>query len=261
MKLTDFLKNNLNTVPSASVWPSKLYLPSERGGLFGLGSSSKIWQHVKDLREFTDIGSKSFSESHTGSTGWEYGAGLVLFWDNLHFSETFTSRNYTEVNSSISVKVTTTSTNSSVTDRLIINDKESDTRTFLGDEINKRAELINSKQYPLQIAGIVHTHPKVKVGSDKIAYTFFSTTDIHSWIASKMPLTVLVTDRIWVLGMTKEFQTHHHHNLQMLSRELNAVSRAELESLDKLYESASAWASSLELALYVAEFGGSLYKI
>lgn len=261
MKLTAFLRNSLGSYPSASAWPEVLYLPAERG-LFGLSNSSIFWDKIKDLRNFTDKGSTDFSSEYNGSTGWEYGAGLVLFWDNLLFSDIFTSRNYTEVSSKISVSVKTTQNELMLADEIFINSKKVDSKSFNKEELPNRSSLIANNTYPLQIAGTIHTHPKIKsTAANKTYYSFFSTTDINSWISTGLPTTMLVTDRLWMLGMTKDFKLHHINDIQAITRGLNAVSRAELKDLDSLYAEASQWAASLELALYVAEFGGSLYKI
>lgn len=261
MKLTAFLRNSLGSYPSASAWPEVLYPPSERG-FFGLNTTSIFWDKLKELREFTDKGSTEFSPEYNGSTGWEYGLGMVLFWDNLHFSEVFTSKNYTAVSSRISVTIKTIQNETNLIDELSINDRKVDSKNFEKVEFANRADLIANNKYPLQIAGIVHTHPKIKSSAiNKIYYSFFSTTDINSWVNSGLPTTLLITDRVWMLGMTKEFKQHHINDLQAITRGLNAVSRAELKDLDALYAEASRWAASLELALYVAEFGGSFYKI
>lgn|GEM_PF-4971047 len=266
MELTTFLIDNLTKESSITDYPQRLDFPSNsRGGFLGFGSKNIFWEEMSKLRRFTDSSSDRLKQhpGYSGSTGWEYGIGIFLFGQGLYYSDIFTSRDYTSVQTQLSAKIEVSKKDGSSIDSLIVNDKVlADRYFYTNDEIKERNDLISANSYPFKLAGVAHTHPIVTSPFlKKDYYSFFSNTDIYSFISTKTPFTFLLTDRLWVLGMTAEFKNHHNQNLSELSNDLAEVSRAELKGVDDLYSAASSFARRYELALYVAEMGGSLYRI
>lgn len=213
---------------------------------------------------FTDASTKSLKSdpNFIGSTGWEYAFGVYLFGDKLVYTEVSTSRDYYSVKSSYSPEIKTSKENDIVTDTLFLNSRKAGEISYSGNErIKKRNEQINSGTYPFKFIANVHTHPIMTHGLGHDYYSFFSPEDLYSFINSKAPLTFLVTNKLWLLCMTSEFELYYKANLSEVINELLAVSRAEHAGTEALYEAASNFASKFELGLYVAEFGSSFYKV
>jgi hypothetical protein len=266
-QLTTKLLTAKDSLPSFSDYPSKIYPPSETtaGGFLGFGKENRFWGEVEKLRKFTDSGSQNFSDQYRGSTGWEYEMMMAFVYKKFFYSRAHTSKEYTMVRSSHSLKIEPAQAGSAWEDNILIDGQAAGYLRYVSDQEKKeRNEAIEKDDF---LAGFVchfHSHPRIKKDVENNAYYhFFSPQDIYSLIQGRTPMMGLVTDRLWVLGKTEEFMRMVGSNtmLASLGNDLELVSRAEMKGHEEMESAAMEFLQKYALAGYVADFGRNLYRV
>lgn len=248
-------------------WPDQLSIPAEEtGGMMGFGSKNVFWEKVRTLRKYTDSMADKFSESHQGSTGWEYEMMMVYVNNRFYYSSPSTSKDYNQVNAKHRLKFETVTDQKTkeVRDRIFIGDKQIGTQYFSKPEdIEKRNAAIHNGSYYADFVCHFHSHPQIQIPNHKQrVYTFFSPQDMSSFVNNTFPLMGLVTDKLWLLGRTQEFTNMMSQNMLVnMGAELGEVTRTELLGEKAMINVAGEVLSKYELAAYVGKFGGRLERI
>lgn len=239
-------------------WPKdRIYLPTKKTtGMFGFGGENIFWSEIRRLREATDKGSDKFSDSHEGSTGWEYSSTLFHILGDIRFTPMETSRDYGKVSTANKITVNTDVDEAKVTlkDTFKLNGKKITTVIYSGmDEINKRNEMIQNDTYKFGFICNLHTHPKIRQGDGSYYYSFFSAQDFMSFANSNMSMMGLITNRLYILGKTTESE-------MPLLGDISNATRAELNDPASVVMAGADLASKYEWTLFVAEFGDSFLR-
>lgn len=264
-------------------WPSEIYPPSEStGGIFGFGAENSFWRKVKDLREFTDRSSDKFSEGHQGSTGWEYGFDLVVVEGKYFYTQSYTSRNYEQVQSQTSLKVEPSwqdygsAGKKILVDKIFLNQVEVGKINYI-EEPQIKERIAKAYDGKLQIGFIssFHSHPRNQYvlpnGQKYFIYTFFSEQDLKSLMGGRSHMLGLVTDRLWIAARTDT-------SSMPSQAELSAITQLEYDiTLKQTREGITPNGNSAEyqefinlasdtfrkhnIVLYMAKFGSKLAKV
>lgn len=265
--MTEFTQKLLKAkVLTLSEYPNRLPLPAGQvGGFLGFGAKSKFWERIYKLRNHTDSGSQSFSESYEGSTGWEYEMMLAFVNGKFFYSQPTTIRNYTQVSSRHSLTINTKMQNKTIVDEVVLDEKVvGSLRYYLEEDVRARSKAIEANSY---LAGFVchfHTHPQMKRKDETQSYYhFFSTQDMQSLISSNVPLMGLVADKLWLVGKTKEFLEllNDDRYTYSLGSDLAIVTRSEKQGPEVMEQAAAEFFHKYKLAGYVAPLGSSLRKL
>lgn len=222
-----------------SEYPNSIEFPRVLG-LFG--SSSRTWEYIKELREF--------------STRWEYAFTIGSVAGELLYSKIESSRDHESVrikNHKIEVKPEYDSDSNTLIDHILIDEKNVAKMKYKGDEeIKKRNELIRSNKFSIGFVAQIHSHPEIQIpGVDKKIYTFFSRQDMLSLVQGDIPLLGLVGDRLWLAGKTTISTVPDH-------RELQEVTQLEINGSEREFvQLAGDTLSRHNIVLYMGRFGSS----
>lgn len=176
--------NNSKNYPSFSVLP------------LAIGFPSNFWTKVKEMYRHT-LGDKH----ERAITVW-WADGEVVLTENLR-GET------SKVNipkQRVSVSYKPVSPTSSYAEKMVkVNGKIYSRRRV------SLASLKNKKKVEISFLFNMHTHPPrrdvkavdvVEVGQETNTYSFFSATDLRSFLGSNVVMTGLITDKLWILMKT-----------------------------------------------------------
>lgn len=235
-------------------WPTTIELPTTRqGGWFGFGGKNVFWDNIQKLRHYTDSGSESFSNEHSGSTGWEYEMQVIYIDGTFVYTTPGTSKDYNSVTpGTLTLRVVSKYDEQSdaLTDEFILNERTVHKSTHIGQaKINLRNKRLESGEFVYGFFAHFHSHPKVIYPNlPQPIYTFFSRQDFDAFIHSSQQVMGLVTNKLWLLGKTYEAELPEH-------RELHELTQIEAFKPEDYLQAASDVVSRRELVLYVADFG------
>jgi hypothetical protein len=165
------------------IYPANYELPE------GIRFPSHFWQRVQEIYRYTK------GDEHERAINVWWGDGDVVVTDSLRGERS-------RVNipkQRVSVSYNPISPTSNYAKKII--------------EVNKKvykkksvpvSVLKSKKKIEVQFLFNMHTHPPHKKADNDIWYSFFSDTDIKSFIKSRAALTGLVTDEMWLLIKTKQ---------------------------------------------------------
>ena len=276
-KLTTKILTLKDKTLDLSEFPDKIFPPSDRtGGMLGFFSENIFWKNIKNLRKFTDSGSKNFSSEYSGSTGWEYEMMMVKVNDQYFYSNPTTSKNYTQVSSSHKLNIEPRNSGELLIDDVFINKRQVGKIVYRKpEEISARNQAIRDGKFQVGFVCHFHSHPRVQKdktsrtagdhnADENIYYTFFSPQDIYALLSGSTPLMGLVTDRLWLIGKTAQTRQKIKSDptfLDDLVNDLANVSYAEQESWEQMQMLAAEFFEKYHFAGYIAEFGGTLRRL
>jgi hypothetical protein len=212
---------SLGALPTASGWPSSLYL------------SPDVWQKFKELM------------SHTRGDGHEYAVNL-FYVDGEIIVTPYTKGDRESVNTRDSIEVKFDPKNNKYYEKQIyINSKLLKRNTVEASKVPKKLEI----SYLFN----VHTHP-----IQKDNYSFFSDTDMRTFLASSAMSMGLLTDQLWLIGKTNSsLKLVGGNGVEMLYNVSNKIFAGE-NNIDSLVrESFKDWG----LVFYRATAGNNLHKL
>lgn len=222
-ELHNFLEKwrKLNSLPSTGGWPVSFYLPSN------------VWTKFKDLMKYTK------------GDGHEYAVNLFHV-DGEIIVTPQTRGDYHTVTTRDSVSV-----------QYKPKDKYYYEKHILVNAKLVQKSAVEIKKVPKQISIIylfnVHTHP-----IQKESYSFFSDTDMRSFLSSSAMVMGLLTDQLWVVAKTSSsLKTLGENGVEVLNEISQKIFNGERD-VDKLIrENMKSWG----LIFYQATPGNSLKKL
>lgn len=210
-----------NRFPPNSAWPQSVALGRE------------VWDKINTISRYT------FAD------GYEY-ESTIFFVDHKVYATKPKKGTRDNVVSSHSIQVKyTPAVTKDYFDRNITADGNLiEKQTFYYTKIPKNTEL--------GILFNVHSHPKYNDPSGKITYSFFSGTDIRSFMVSKSTVMCLITDRLWLIGKTDKVDSSFN-NLDEITR-MTSYSNFSVEKVKEEY-------TKMGFVLYSAVVNSNLIKL
>ncbi len=184
ISITDFhyLKKKLIYWNENRSYPESYELPQ------AIRFSSHFWKRIKEIHRHTS------GDEHERAISLWWGDGDIVVTDSLRGGRS-------RVNipkQSVIVKYKPVSQTSSYAQKII----EVNGKVYLKKSVPVSI-LKSKKKIEVQYLFNMHTHPPHRTDSGNTTYSFFSDTDIRSFLASNACFTGLVTDKLWLLAKTK----------------------------------------------------------
>jgi hypothetical protein len=201
-----YLKKKIIYWNENQIYPADYELP------YAIRFSSHFWQRIKEIYRYTK------GDEHERAINIWWGDGDVVVTDSLRGERSRVNIPKQKVR--VSYKPIS---NSSSYARKII---EVNGKVYLKKSV-PLSTLKNKKKIEVQFLFNMHTHPPHKKPEGEVFYSFFSDTDIKSFVTSSAAVTGLVTDELWILAKTGGTPTRksvigdRRINLEYLTEELN----------------------------------------
>ncbi|MBD3363277.1 hypothetical protein GF362_06160 [Candidatus Dojkabacteria bacterium] len=159
-------------LPPFSFWPPQISF------------SRSIWKSAKNMKR------------KTSKKGWEYSANIVDVHGDLIFTD-MQSGNTKNVKSNQRFKLKYKQLNDDLLEKQI----------YLNDKIFQKKKMKISrfdKEKPPYIKPVlnIHTHPEQEISNGSKVYSFFSPTDLNTFLYSNSVMFGLITEIFWLVGKT-----------------------------------------------------------
>ena len=215
--------------------------------------NSDIWTRVRDMRSYTDSGSREMAtkyKDYHGSLGFEYGAFVAYIVDSLYISNALAG-SWTQVTTSGSVGYKyENQTDDSVDQVRQINNRKVGVKKYRIVDVPKPDQVLNG------FVANIHTHPRQShPNGNGYFYGFYSPTDLRSLLQSNIPISGLITDKFWMLAKT--------FDSKMPSEDFFIkCERSGLEGHEQLIDTLKSELPKYNMILYYASgFGWELERI
>lgn len=213
-------------------WRDLKKFPSSYGWAESLTLSSHVWSKLKDI------------QGYTKKDGHEYAVSLY-YVDGEVIVTPYTRGTPEKVTTSHKVEVKYSPKDKNYYEKkVLVNSKVLHKNSIPSSKVPKKIELV----YLFN----VHTHP---IQGEE--YSFFSGTDIRSFLSSNALVMGLLTDQLWLVGKTeKALKTLGENGESMLTKISHMIFRGEKDINKLISENLKSWG----LIFYRAPLSGTLKR-